>query len=57
MFTLNEISTLTIDYNSYSSLYYKAVLLNVQCISLFTNDNDIIADHTLKQKIYKYKIL
>ena len=45
----NGISPLIKDDNSYASLDYdKAVLLNDQFTSVFTNDNGIIPEHTLK---------
>ena len=45
----NGISPLIKDDNSYASIDYdKAVLLNDQFTSVFTNDNGIIPDHTLK---------
>ena len=45
----NGISPLIKDDNSYASIDYdKAVLLNDQFTSVFTNDNSIIPDHTLK---------
>ena len=44
----NGISPLIKDDNSYASIDYdKAVLLNDQFTSVFTNDNGIIPDHTL----------
>ena len=45
----NEISPLIKDDNIYASLDYdKAILLNEQFTSIFTIDNGIITDHTLK---------
>ena len=45
----NGISPLIKDDNSYASLDYdKAVLLNDQFTSVFTNNNGIIPEHTLK---------
>ena len=53
----NRISALIKDNNSYASLDYdKAVPLNDQFTSVFTNDNCLIPDRTLNQHIL-YMIL